>query len=251
MSDGRFVFLDFDDTISDQFRFNAQYVRQIGSILAPQYGGEVEAWVKAAVEMLETLERDYVARFRHRPLNNYCAWLETIRPWCAELLFTAMKQETPHDSREMVIHTQFAALKCCDGAYAGVRAALDSLVGQGCTLYMASGQESAYLQGALVGAGIEAYPRRNFGPDLIDCAKEGPEYYDRVFAACGIAPREAVVVDDFPEAIEWAMQVGARVIQSRLSKERHFSIVTGVAGVLTDMADLPALVRGVYGGSAS
>ena len=47
----RTVFLDFDDTLSDPFQFHVQYVREVGALLAPRYGGSEERWAKAAIDL--------------------------------------------------------------------------------------------------------------------------------------------------------------------------------------------------------
>jgi FMN phosphatase YigB (HAD superfamily) len=48
-----------------------------------------------------------------------------------------------------------------------------------------------------------------YGPDLIDTVKNGPEYYERVFADAGVPAEDAMVVDDSPAALGWASEVGA------------------------------------------
>jgi phosphoglycolate phosphatase-like HAD superfamily hydrolase len=243
----KFVFLDFDNTLSDQFRFNTQYVREIGALLAPQFGGEPEAWERAAIAMLETLERDYIARFGGNPLAGYCAWLEEARFTAAERLFGGMGLPVPSSVRDLGMETQFRALSACDATFPGARDALLTLVEDGCRVQIASGQESEWLRAALTGAGLAEYTERIFGPDLVDCAKEGPEYYARLFAATGAQAGEALVVDDQPEPLRWAMRTGAKVVQARLSTERHYETVPGVAAVLTDLRDLPGLAKRILG----
>jgi len=81
-----------------------------------------------------------------------------------------------------------------------------------------------------------------FGPDLIDCAKEGVDYYHRLFNVLGVKSDSVIVVDDYPPAIGWALEVGANVIQIKLSKERKFDTVPGVAAVVTDFRTLPDVV---------
>jgi FMN phosphatase YigB (HAD superfamily) len=247
MTDDKFLFIDFDDTLSDPFRFQLQYVREIGAILAPKYGGEVEAWAKSGIDMLEALEKDYAARFVGNPLAGYCAWLETVRVRSVELLFRGMRLPVPANAEQLSVETQFSALLMCDSTFPGALEALTTLFEEGYRVQIASGQESQYLIAALMGAGIESYTESKFGPDLIDCAKEGPEYFERMFAATGVDPKEALVVDDFPPVIEWALQTGAKVIQSRLSVERHHDTVPGVAAVLTDLRALPDVVKEVQG----
>jgi HAD superfamily hydrolase (TIGR01509 family) len=53
---------------------------------------------------------------------------------------------------------------------------------------------------------------RLYGPDLVDTFKRSPEYYRRVFADAGVRPPDALVVDDNPGALEWAIQAGAQAI---------------------------------------
>jgi len=246
MPDERFVFLDFDDTLSDPFVFHTQYVREIGALLAPQYGGDAEGWAKAAIDLLEKLESEYLARFTTNPLNGYCAWLETVRERSAHHMFERMGLPTPADAARIARETQFNALLQCNAAFPGAVQALTELFESGYRIQIASGQESEYLMAALMGAGLESFTESKFGPDLVDCAKEGPEYYQQIFEATGVRAAEAVVVDDSPPAIGWAMQTGAAVIQSRVSRERHFDVVPGVAMVMTDLRDLPELVKTVF-----
>src|SRR5689334_23338165 len=212
MPDECFVFLDFDDTLSDPFKFHTQYVREIGAILAPQFGGDPDRWAKAAIDMLEELEKEYQARFEGNPLNGYCGWLETVRERSARQMFERLGLPVPADATRIARETQFNALLQCNAAFPGAAEAMAGLFESGCRIQIASGQESEYLMAALMGAGLESYTESKFGPDLVDCAKEGPEYYQRIFDATGVNPAEAVVVDDSPPAIGWAMSTGARVI---------------------------------------
>lgn len=236
------ILLDFDDTLSDQFQLNTQYTRAIGAVLAPHYGGEEEAWARSAIAMLQALEQDYLARFYRKPLAGYCAWLEAIRPRAVELLFGGMGLPVPPNAAQLAVTAEHQALTRCNALFPGVQEALAFLHDAGYRMTMASGQESNYLLSALQGAGLDDWVYGLFGPDLIDCAKEGPEFYERLFAAIGAEPTQALVVDDHPDAIRWALQTGARVIQARLSTERHVDPVPGVSAVLTDWSELPALV---------
>jgi len=81
---------------------------------------------------------------------------------------------------------------------------------QGYPLHTASGESSLDLEGYLQAMGVRDCFGRLYGPDLIDTLKEGPEYYERIFADLGIAAAEALVVDDSPRATRWVTQVGAR-----------------------------------------
>ena len=242
----RFIFLDFDDTLSDPFQFHAQYVREVGAVLAPRYGGSAERWAKAAIDLLEMLEAEYIERFEGSPLNGYCAWLETVRERSAVRMFQWMGIPVPNDRARVARETQFDALRRCNAAFPGAAEALRELCAADCSIHIASGQESEYLTAALMGADLDSYIGSKFGPDLVDCAKEGPEYYERIFHAVGVKASNAVVVDDYPPAIGWALQAGAAVIQSKLSRERHYEVEAGVVGVMTDLRELPGLLNAAF-----
>jgi phosphoglycolate phosphatase-like HAD superfamily hydrolase len=246
MKSDRFVFLDFDGTLSDPARFKHQYVREVGRILAPQFGGDDEAWASAVSDTLDVIDSEYSARFGGNPLAGYRDWLEPMRVRSVQHLFRRMNLSLPEAAHQLAVETQFNALIMCDATYHGASEALTALYQNGYRVQIASGQESQYLIAALMGAGIESFTESKFGPDLIDCAKEGPEYFERVFEATGVLPGDTLVVDDHPDAIAWARSTGAPVIQARLGPLPEYPAVDGVP-VVTDLRKLPQLIVEVMG----
>ena len=124
-------------------------------------------------------------------------------------------------------------------AYSGVADAIRTLHSQGYTLHTASGEPSTDLAGYLEGMGVRVYFGRLYGPDLIDTFKEGPEYYERIFADVGVSPTDTLVVDDNPNAINWAEQTGAwTVLVSN-------SIYSGTMATLCigSLAELPEIIQ--------
>lgn len=233
------VFFDFDDTLSDPIPFFLQFARESGALFRVKFGGEQMAWEKAMSDMLVDVEDDYKSRFVGNPTNGYLAWLHALRLRSVQSVFDAMALPIPANAEELALEIQFAALAACNAAFPGAEAALKELTRQGYSLHMASGQESEYLRGGLNGMGLTPYFGHLFGPDLVDCAKEGTEYYAKVFAAAGVRSEEAIVVDDYPPAIQWAVTLGATVIQANLSPTRREETQPGVAAVITDLHDLP------------
>lgn len=80
---------------------------------------------------------------------------------------------------------------------------------------------------------------RLYGPDLIETLKEGPEYYERIFADLGIAAADALVVDDSPRATRWARQVGAQTVLVGDSSPLR----TGTTVHIGSLVELPALLQ--------
>ena len=242
-----YLFIDFDETLCDSFVLRTQYVREVGALLAQSYGKTEDEWAKATADLLVALEKDYVARFAGNPLAGYSDWLDAARQKSVETLFGALNQPIPDNAIQIIKETQFNALTACDAAYPGAYEALDALFQADVRVQMASGNESEYLLAALIGAGIESFTESKFGPDLVDCAKEGPEYYLKIFEATGVSPSDALVVDDQPQALAWAMAAGAKTVQARLSTELRFPDVPGVLAILTDLRELPELAKKILG----
>lgn len=242
MSNMPTVLIDFDDTLSDPIPFFLQFTREIGGSLSDRFGGEPAAWDKAAVEMLHVVQDDYLDRFVGNPTAGYLEWLRALRFRSMRLVCDAMAVSVPPDVERLSLEVQFEALSRCHAGFPGAEQALAELAEHGYPLHMASGQESEYLRGGLTGQGLTRFFGRLFGPDLIDCAKEGTEYYTRVFAALGVRSDRVIVVDDYPPAIGWAVAAGAQVIQAKLSPHIAHSTQPGVAAVVTDLRDLPRLV---------
>jgi FMN phosphatase YigB (HAD superfamily) len=82
-------------------------------------------------------------------------------------------------------------------------------------LFTASGEHSLELDGYLTGMDVRQCFSTLYGPDLIHTSKTSPRYYERIFAQVGIAPREALVVDDTETVLDWAADIGARTVLCR------------------------------------
>ena len=149
--------------------------------------------------------------------------------------------ETPPDEECLCLARHAAAFitRRVQAAFPGVGDTIRALRRQGYMLHTASGESSLDLEGYLQAMGVRACFGRLYGPDLIDTLKEGPEYYERIFADLGIAAADALVVDDSPRATRWAAQVGARTML--VSSSPHPE--TGTTPRLKSLAELPALLR--------
>ena len=192
--------------------------------------------------MLETLEAQYIAQFRAIP-TNYNAWFARLHPQAMELVFGGMGLPVPANAEQLSRDTQKQALSACDAAFPGAKQAVETLKQRGYTLHMASGNDSGHLRSALAGMGLEPCFERLYGPDLVDCAKESPEFYKRVFADLNLPPAQALIIDNDPNAIRWAQFVGAKAIQVDLLPYKQVETPLGIAGKTRDMAQLPALIE--------
>ena len=243
------VFIDFDDTLSDPIPFFIQFARESATLFRAQFDGDLADWERAMADMMVAVHDDYLVRFVDNPTNGYLDWLQALRLRSMQSVFDTMRLPLPENAERLGIETQFAALSKCHAGFSGAEEMLAELTQQGYLLHMASGQESEYLRGGLTGLGLTHYFDRLFGPDLVDCAKEGTEYYARVFEAVGVQSSEVIVVDDYPPAIGWAVASGAKVIQVQLSPLVHHSIQPGIAALVTHLRDIPWQIARISGKS--
>ena len=236
------LFFDFDDTLSEQTVFNLHYVRAIGQILAARFGGEEARWAQSAIDMFVTLETQYIERFQEVP-TGYNAWFSTMHTQAMHLLFSSMSMAVPSDADRLSKTTQERALAECDATFPDTLHVIASLYTAGYTLHMASGNDSEHLRCALKGAKLAPYFDRLYGPDLIDCAKEGRDFYARIFQSLNIAPNRAIIIDNDPNAIAWAISVGAQAIQVDFLRNKQVLTSPGVLANIKDLTTLPLLIH--------
>ena len=148
--------------------------------------------------------------------------------------------ETPPEEECLRLARRAAAFitRRVRASFPGVVDTIRALHRQGYPLHTASGESSLDLTGYLQAMGVRGCFGRLYGPDLIDLLKEGPEYYERIFADLGIAAADALVVDDSPRAIEWATQVGARTVLLGDSS----LLRTGATLHIGSLVELPAML---------
>ncbi|MGN6361396.1 MAG: HAD family hydrolase [Thermomicrobiales bacterium] len=235
------IFLDDGGVMNDNARRAPQWRRLVGEYFAPRLGGAPDAWAEANFTMTTSLFAADAWLARLAAANSYadfrrtyhCDWLGemcvlvgVLAPSEAECLALAQ------DAEEWIIGQVRAA-------FPGAADAIHTLYERGYILHTASGEASAELNGYLTGMGVRECFDRLYGPDLLDCFKTGPEYYARLLADAGVAPADALIVDDSPLALGWAAEVGARTV-----------LVGGTALALDgqmqrigSLVDLPALLH--------
>lgn len=127
-------------------------------------------------------------------------------------------------------------------AFPGVVAAIRALRLQGYVLHTASGESLKDLDGYLQGMGVRECFDRLYGPDLLDTFKDGPGFYQRIFADAGVEPRNALVVDDNATAAGWAAQAGAQTVLISAAAPSS----TNPTLCLGSLAELPALIERLH-----
>lgn len=128
-------------------------------------------------------------------------------------------------------------------AFPGALEAIRRLRAMGYDLHTASGELSDQLELYLAALGVRDCFGRLYGPDLVGVLKTAPEFYQRVFADAGVPPAQAVVVDDKPQCVAWAQEVGARgVLVGAAERVGAPAPAQGPVLCLASLADLPSAI---------
>ena len=236
------VFLDDGGVMNDNDLRGSQWQRLVAEFLAPRLGGDASDWMEANRVVAERECKMYKEHPWGRPEADYLSFRERrdeawLRGMCEHVGVAAPGRERCVSfARETCAFVTRRVRAARPGAVSAIR----RLHSEGYQLYTASGEDSEDLDGYLEGMGVRDLFERLYGPDLVNTAKVGPTYYERIFEDAGVQPGEAVVVDDSPLVLGWAREIGARTVL--------VSAQPGAGGaVIAGLADLPALLGKIDG----
>jgi HAD superfamily hydrolase (TIGR01509 family) len=234
------LFLDDGGVLNDNTVRAPQWQALVGEFLAPRLGGDPTAWARANRVVVEAIfapgaweallngatdYSDYERRYYSTWLGGMCAELGLERPPEQECLALGAAAEV-------------AVVPRIRSAFPGAAEAVRALRTAGYELHTASGGGSVLLGMYLDGMGIRDCFGRLFGPDLINAFKIGPDYYNRILADLNLRPGETLFLDDSPEALGWAAQLGAGALLVG-----HDERATGFRQI-NCLAELPRLLEG-------
>jgi HAD superfamily hydrolase (TIGR01509 family) len=239
------VFLDVGGVIIEKEQQMAQWNQLVGACFVQLLGGQASAWTDAHQTVSTHLSNweeatgqaraDFLSFYRDYQLR----WVRGM----GELV------GKPLPAEEGCIQLAYQAIGLITArihaALPGATEAIRLLHQQGYPLHLASGACSRELSGYLEAMGIRHCFGRLYGADLINTFKEGPAYYERLFADVGITPTEAMVVDDDLQVLQWAAQTGARTVLIHPSSSLEHAVTGRRAQTvhLPGLAHLPTWLR--------
>ena len=235
------IFLDNGGVMNDNNTRALQWQRLVSEFFAPLLGGPPDAWSRTNRVVADRLFDPGTWRRRVQADPDYRSFERAYQVEWLLGMCELVGVGTPPEEECLRLARRAAAFITCrvQAAFPGAVYTVRTLHRQGYTLHTASGESSLDLAGYLQAMRVRDCFGRLYGPDLIDILKEGPEYYERMFADLGIAPADALVVDDSPRAIEWVRQLGARAVfvgDSSLPR-------TGTTVHIESLVELPAMLQ--------
>jgi HAD superfamily hydrolase (TIGR01509 family) len=238
------LFLDDGGVMNDNAVRGRQWQRLVGEFFVPILGGDLEAWARANFATITALlePSGWAARLRAAP--DYPAFLRQYHvDWLASMCMTVGVAMPPEDEADALVERAERWIRPqVDAAFPGVVEALRALHASGYRLFTASGESSEDLDDYLRSMMVRECFEHLYGPDLIETFKDGPEFYTRAFAGAGVRAEEALVVDDNPMALRWAIEAGAATVLVRNGAGPSDGTLQ-----IQSLAELPDLLTAVYG----
>ena len=231
------IFLDDGGVMNDNELRAPQWQRLVGEFMAPRLGGQQREWSYANSNAFNKVFSDYEPRWeREAPPASWDDYLfDWLRLMCEQVgVYVPRHEEAVSIAREANAYIT----RRVHAAFPGAVDAIRQLHAEGYRLNTASGGHSNLLAGYLEAMGIRHLFGRLYGPDLVDLPLHGPQYYRRLFEDSGTEAIKAVVVDDSPKRVAWAMDAGA----SAVLVSQHGSTPDVGCPVISTLVELPLLM---------
>ncbi|MGQ9731616.1 MAG: HAD family hydrolase [Candidatus Zipacnadales bacterium] len=235
------IFLDNDGTITNAQEHGIAYGYRYGELMAPRFGGTVEAWAEANAIGFVTMMEWYYA---HAAEYEDASFFDLLYRIGFEAAFRHMGLKPPPWENEGRLINRRLLFECPAATCTllpGAREAIQALTAAGYRLCLASNANSLHCEGVMHGCGLRQHFVCTFGPDLVDCATKSVEFYRRVCAYIGVHPAQAIVVDDDMGALAFAHEAGLMTVCVGQASLRERAIFEPKARI-TSLRDLPDIV---------
>lgn len=233
----RVVFFDDGGVLSDNAVRAREWQRLVGEFLTPRLGGDRTAWGEANRVVYESWLRQRSDNALVDFFNSNAERERWLREMCEHV---GVRTPSPPERVSLAKETQeyvFLRVRAAFPEAANVVRALAARY----TLATASSGTSRELEHYLTGMGVrDHFSDLLYGPDLVQTLKDGPRFYQRIFAHAVVAPGEALVVDDSPQAIAWATEAGARAV---LVVRESAAAATPTSPAIRSLAELPPMLE--------
>ena len=215
------LFIDDGGVMNDNERRGAQWRPLVGQFFAVRLGGTPEAWAAANYTVMMRMLETAAWQARMEAVPDYAEFDRLyLRDWLQGMCEIVGVAAPPEEEGLTLARQITAAIPPqIDSAYPGAVDAIRTLHARGHRLHTASGEASSDLEGYLTGMGVRDCFGTLYGTDVVSTFKMGTQFYTRIFAHAGVAPQQALVADDNPQAVAWAAQVGAQAVLVRATGE--------------------------------
>lgn len=202
------LFIDDGGVLNDNSRRGPEFMRLVAEFFPPRLGGEPEVWAeanRATFQGVFDAHKDAMAvvdAYHQEVVAYETAWLTAM---CEGVGVAAPPGD---DCAALAREALLYITRRTRAAFPGAAETVATLAGAGYTLHTASNQPSWELEGYLSGMGVLDHFGILFGADLVNAMKPSRTYYERAFVLAGVDPARALVLDDSPDYLDAAREVG-------------------------------------------
>ncbi|MCG3227521.1 MAG: HAD hydrolase-like protein [Candidatus Heimdallarchaeota archaeon] len=217
------LFFDDGGVMNDNRIRGMQWQKMIGDYFSPKYGGEPFMWAEANFEFINEIVKEYQEIIGVGDLVDYHTYYtDFVKRWITSM-FEHVGVKLPANEEHGKIYLEVVEMITPNvrASYPGVTDCIRKLHNQGFKLYTASAEHSIELRGYLRGMRVQDLFEKFYGPDLINIHKLSELFYEGIFNNLRINPKTAIVIDDNPTFLEFALKAGASVIQACLTGEHE------------------------------
>ncbi len=206
------IFLDLGGVIMEKRQQAEQWACLIGTYFSPRLGRTPREWTIAHRIVTQHLVAQ--GNVLQQATPDFIAFYDAYNvSWLSGMCEVLALPIPTSDACLALVEAAIASLSTqIQAVLPGAVEAIQTLYAQGYQLHTASGAASIEIAGYLQEAGVRSCFGRCYGADLINTFKQGPTYFERLFADLGLRPAEALVVDDGIDVLGWAAQLGARTL---------------------------------------
>ncbi len=207
---GLSVFLDWFGVVADSDVMTSRWRRVEARLLQQRYGGSLSRWTRVH----DRAFRWYVNYWsRHGPNTRKSfrqLWKYSETEWMYRTLKWGGTQ--PPRSKAKLFHLDrtltYGITRRIDPTYPFARRTLKTLSQAGNRLFLVSGADSTYVQGALEATRLGRFFDETFSPDQLNAFKGSPSYWRKVLKLSRSGPETSLVVDDRRKFLRIPAQFG-------------------------------------------
>jgi HAD superfamily hydrolase (TIGR01509 family) len=227
------IFLDIDGVIVHPGPDSA---RLSGDVYAEELGGDAIAWGRASSELGDEIWERFVATVVEVAGWDRALHIAQLRRLCEHLGVTPPGDDRCHEigRRRDIYVAEHRSV-----AFPGTVSAIRELSAR-FALHTASAHSAYRIDALLRHLGVRQLFGLTVGPEIVGALKHRPGFYEALVRQAGVMPREALVVDDQPDALMEAVRVGTAtvLIDATVSADGgRFD------GVIASLAELPAFLE--------
>ncbi|MHA2288627.1 MAG: HAD hydrolase-like protein [Promethearchaeota archaeon] len=213
------VFFDDGGVLNDNSVRGKQWEKFVGEYYSSRFGGELEVWGEANGKIISSFF-DMLMVGKDK-FGDYQTFYTNFKKHMVLEMFNEAGKILPKNTNpvEVFNSTREYVIPKVQSAIPGVIDSIKRLSSKDFILYTAAGAVSIEMKLYLEGMGVKQHFKEFYGPDLINAWKINSEYYDAIFKHSKVDRAKAIIIEDNPQFLNDALEVGANVIQACITGE--------------------------------